>query len=263
MGWAAHWYSSWQQDHAAEAQNIAWTDLSEGTAAYFESVAVARAAVGFEAPLEQYRDALLDSVRSYDLPERFVSADGESYGLGVIAGLLADQRRPDWKEAVRTGKPILQSVLTEVKPVATTASAEERTALEQVIKPRNAFMAGKLGPFLERWQANDSLLLSLPFSIVGSFSLSGFFTNEAVPGYTLFAGVTATLRLSGGEVRLQEVTLANGSNTPCGSNRVVIPLRPDEVRLDGNRAVVNMPGLNSSVQVRAVQEAGRTLLCGS
>ena len=263
LGQAAYWYSSWRRDHAAEAQSIAWTDRSEGTATYFDVVATARAAVGFDSSPDQYRAALLDLIRLYDSSEWFVSVDGEGYGLGVVAGLVADQVRSGWKEAAREGKTILQTLLADVPPVPSPVAAADRESLERVVATRNGSAGKYLDPFLERWQAKDSVLLSLPFELVGSFTLSGFFTSDVAPGYTLYAGVTATLRLSGGELRLQDVTVASGVGTPCGQYRVVIPLRPNEVRVEGTRASVNIPGLNASFEVRPVSEAGRTLLCGS
>jgi hypothetical protein len=262
---AAGWYQRWKEEFPDEAKETQWTDLVEGTAQYAMIMATARAAVGFEASEAQWRAAVLEVVKANGTqPQSFISPDNESYPLGTVAGLIADQTHPNWKLEVQQGTVPLEVLLQAVTPIEETIPAEVLTQIETVMQARQKVSASLLEPFLERFQNRENTLLVVPLTAVsGSYLTLGFYQTPVVVYKPIVASISALFQLASGTLNVNAVTGAFGYLSACAANGVslILVLAPGEASISDDRLTINGNGLSGTFSIIRANESGRNVFC--
>jgi hypothetical protein len=262
---AAGWYQRWKAEFPDEAKETQWTDVFEGTAQYAMILATARAAVGFEASEAQWRAAVLEVVRANVIePWVFNSPDSESYRLGTIAGLIADQLHPNWKQEVQRGTMPLEALLSNISPLEQPASSEVVKQIEAVMQVRQKAATSLLEPFLNRFQNPENTLLVVPLSAMSSSYLTlGFYQTPAVPYKPIVASISALFQLTSGTLDVSAVTGAFGYLPACAANgaSLILVLAPGEASISDDRVTFNGNGLSGTFSIIRANEADRNVLC--
>jgi hypothetical protein len=262
---AAGWYQRWKNEFADEAKESQYTDLIEGTAQYAMTLATARAAVGFEVSDAQWRAALLEVVKANgSAPQTFISPDNESYPLGTVAGLIADQTHPNWKQEVQQGSMPLEVLFQESTSSEQPVPAEVATQVETVMAARQTAAATLLEPFLDRFQNRENTLLVVPLTAIsGSYLTLGFYQTPDVVYKPIVAAISTVFLLASGTLNVIGVTGAFGYLSACAANGVslILVLAPGEVSFSDDRVTFNGNGLSGTFSISRMNEADRNVLC--
>ena len=233
----AHWQQRFAAEHPTQRQQIRGTDIVEGSAEYTTIVMSAIAELGCEATEEALMALMLEHTG-----EGFgsYSADGESYELGVAAGLVLRNRGPQgWEGRVAGGEPPIEILVDGVAADVQPDDEELSAAIEEVIAERNAANASLIEPVLESMASADEYRLPLPSAWgAGSFSTSGFLQLVDEPGQP-----EAILSLSaqfaspngGAQIEVRELTaLTLTTPAPCGgAGEFVVTIRKSDVTETG------------------------------
>lgn len=177
LGPAAFWQQRLLSEQTAAMQDIASTDIYEGTANYVES----RMSAVFELGCEASEEALVQTVADHlDEWVSIVGYDGgsEPYELGVLAGNLMDYEglAPGWKSSVQGGVTPVDELVSGVAPMVTPDDAALQAEVQGVIDARNASVGMEVEPLLARIASDQNYRVALPFSwLAGSFSTTGFY----------------------------------------------------------------------------------------
>ena len=197
-------------------------------------------------------------------PWFFISPDSESYRLGTIAGLIADQLHPSWKQEVQKGTLPLEALLSNLSPLEQTAPSEVVKQVEAVMQVRQKAATSLLEPFLNRFQNPENTLLVVPLSAMsGSFRQLGFYQTPAVPYKPIVASISALFQLTSGTLDVSAVTGAFGYLSACAANGVslILVLAPGEARISDDRVTFNGNGLSGTFSFIKANESDRTVFC--
>ena len=113
LGKAKFWLDKYNTEFKDEADSIRATDIAEATARYTENFGMF---IGKNLSEEDLRK----EAEKYIMKEQiFIAADKESYEIGYVAGLILDEKHPNWKENYySTGKGVPEVLLEDVSSVS-------------------------------------------------------------------------------------------------------------------------------------------------
>jgi hypothetical protein len=279
LGAAAYWFNRWLD--TGEANEGRLTDLAEGTAEYFDSVAGARAALGFDVPPDSYKGILLRQLhdRSGHWSARL---DSESYPIGLAAGLIAEQELLDWQAAAERGIAPVTFLLQNVTPTQQVAADKTRALIEPEIGRIAERVAPKLDPLIEALGNAEQPVLVLPLTgMVGTFSPGDGFFFSAATGYAqLIPNLTARFDGAAGSAALNERAVAF-SEAPCPfeapwpfdiaettqapmAGFAVVPVSLEEIGNATSEVTILGDSLTATLHVDKVEDGtGRLILCAT
>ncbi|MBO3751192.1 hypothetical protein J5X84_34395 [Streptosporangiaceae bacterium NEAU-GS5] len=227
---AAYWARRWSKEYPGEERRLLSTDILEGTAEYFCRVALARAegesdlSVGM-GPITGLR-----------------ASDEEAYKLGVLAGLMADERGLDWKAAMRDKRRTpLSWALDGVEPVRQPDAPELRTAIEAKADEKNKELQPQIAGALADFLQPTLLLIKAGATDVSAFSTTGFYRARSLP-YSIILGTT----MKAGELTIENHTIFSG--IVDGQLYYMIPFK-SAGRLAGDQVSFDEKGLTGYVTV--------------
>ena len=264
---ASYWWRRWQRIAPGEAASIRDTDASEGTARYFEAMASARAKVGWTATEQQLTKALVGATRG---STGGVSADGESYPLGLLAGALLDRTQSNpaaWKgEVAAKGTPPVEILLRDITPPAATSSTAVDAEVRAAVRISNRQARPAVDLFREASRGKRALLVLPQGSSAGSYAISGgFFATPGLPlgSPSLVSGLSTTLALGGtGGVKLTNAAVLDGPRVSfCGrGGPYLVVALPRGVRPTGPRLkITSGPVRVNLLAVGPAKRVGRTV----
>ncbi|MGE0529191.1 MAG: hypothetical protein AB7G93_20225 [Bdellovibrionales bacterium] len=156
---AAFWYRRWKAEFAGETLQV--VDRHEGTATYYDVMAVARAHLGCGASKP---DVMRFIQANYDMFfETPTGMDNEGYNIGGLAGvLLWFQNRSQWQEKVVRGASPVDLLIGKS---AITSDTENRDVLDEVKKQlseKNGQIASQLHGDLEDFKSDQYVRVTIP-----------------------------------------------------------------------------------------------------
>jgi hypothetical protein len=255
---AAYWNDKWTHDYPDEAKSTVQVDLLEGTAKYFERVAVAMAAVGQPGNSQQVRHYLAGTLK----PMKIASAGVEPYAIGTVALLNADAEHLDIEQTLTTD-PVtpLSLLLKGVNPARTQqAPADVTKGIQNSVQKTNKDLAPSINPFVAAIQDKNNTVLMLPINAVsGSVGGKGFYTTEQLP-ITITPDAQAVFKTPTGTVTVNKATI--GEIGQGGTGYFALPLTPGGVSADlkGHRLTLAGDHLTGTVSVQAKTNDGQQVL---
>ena len=113
LGKAKFWLDKYNDEYKSEADRIRATDIAEATARYTENFGLF---IGKNLSKGDLRKEADKRIRKEQI---FIAADKESYEIGYVAGLILDEKDPNWKETFYvTGKGIPEVLLENRTPIS-------------------------------------------------------------------------------------------------------------------------------------------------
>lgn len=110
---AKFWLDKYNDEYKSEADRIRATDIAEATARYTENFGLF---IGKNLSKGDLRKEADKRIRKEQI---FIAADKESYEIGYVAGLILDEKDPNWKETFYvTGKGIPEVLLENRTPIS-------------------------------------------------------------------------------------------------------------------------------------------------
>lgn len=221
LGKARYWHQRWQTEFPAEARNIRYTDISEGTAMYVEVLAELLAA-GDVPDARTWSAAIMEELSK--TTDKF-QADYESYPLGALAGYLLDRQGVKWWQRAVNGETPVQILLDPVAAIAELPDAELDQRIEKILNALNQSLAPVMDAFVQNMQAADAIRLLVPMtSGTGSVRMSGQYrvANLSEEVFTDYFGEFAP---AGGSVKINKEMAAMAVSNACGdtSGFLILP----------------------------------------
>lgn len=254
---AAHWQATWQTEFPDEAERMRKTDIKEGTAAYFGTMAAGMAFANNPSDVTARRQYVVQDRKA--MRDRVF--DLEPYTIGAAALLVADELelsvKPGFANNQRTPA---QVALTDVAPVTQTIPVDLRERVRAQTEEQNSALSEIMDPFLKAYQDKANPLLSVSVTAQqawGSFSPVGFYGAETIaPAVTLIPTEEIGFTLPSGTIEVKEMTVG------LKGNDFLVPLDMSQsgVELSGDKLTVNTPNLRGSIQVTSENMNGRHLL---
>jgi hypothetical protein len=229
LGPAAHWQQRYETEETSEAERLRDVDRLEGSARYFEIMALALADVGCDAT-----DAALeeDAIAHLSL---LVNGDDfnpqlEPYDLGALAGLLLHRGSEGWEADIEGGETMVGRALRGVTPRTMPDDAQLLDQVTSTTDSLNARRAPALDQLISRLPSSQFLRVVLPVAWgIGSFTASDIVRLEAVDGQpNAIVGYTAELVEPSSAVAIHAtqatVLQVDASFTACESLAPEVPV---------------------------------------
>lgn len=216
---AAYWNKVWKESYPVDYAGTFYTDVIEGTARYFDTVMQSVAMTSMDHPLST-KDRLIACLALTDDRESPTGPNprmlrpggsGESYILGAVAGLLADEMGLDWRKKTAEFIRPVEIILEKIEPVSQPPRPDIVSAIEPILRSMEAKWATPIRAFVARLkepQPNDLLVL-VDAKMIGSVSMKGSFKTDGLPdNATLVVEQTGEGALEDGHISLRKATLA-------------------------------------------------------
>jgi hypothetical protein len=211
---AAFWWTRLRIDHARSLESTDGIDLTEGTASFVGKLGVALTEGGCDtqtAPLLRRARQLL---KLQPLP---IDKDHEAYQLGLITGLLLEQRAvARWQEQAIGGRSLLELLLQDVAPEPA-GETDRRVAREfqTFYERKNQDKKSIIDRFLQDASGAEFFNLAIPERMLsGSFRADGFLSFDhpilKVPT-TLVLNLHAQYATTTGTLELQRINVIRSS----------------------------------------------------
>lgn len=202
LGKAKYWQEKWHNEYPDERKAIHSTDIAEGTARYMEYMG---ALIG-DAPAGSERDKLAAEAIMRD--DIFASADGESYELGYVAGLLLDRVKPNWKDDFYASNKTLDEMLLEdVEAVSEPMDEEIQQRVTNELETINEEVGEELSN-IEKAQKDSSI----PWLKIDTTDTSGSFMatgNYQFGDDDVLTTFTSQYRAGDGSINLRGISVAS------------------------------------------------------
>lgn len=180
-----YWYNKWLREFENEAQGT--TDGYEGSARYADVVADALTNLGCEASEELIHSSILAiqnvmGVTSF-LNGTMFGFDTEGYAVGAMAALILrrDHDQTDWKALVSLRQTPLEILMRNVQERVEEIDEEFKQRFVNTQLEVQSEIDGYLGETYSNLDAEDSFLISLPYTWLGndgaSYSFVGFYVD--------------------------------------------------------------------------------------
>lgn len=202
FGKARYWYGRWKAEYPAEVRRIFFTDVSEGTAQYIETLAELMAE-GYAQYSASWDRAVTERLSKNDKKTK-ISIDQESYTLGTLTGNLLDRLGTGWWRSAVQGANPLEILLSRFKAVPDAGDASLDMKIQEVLERRNQELQPVIGAFVDRVGDFGTLRLLVPMaSLAGSievgeqYKVAGFADEIFVDYSARFATVRGSINVVG------------------------------------------------------------------
>ncbi|OKK02519.1 hypothetical protein AMK26_23045 [Streptomyces sp. CB03234] len=256
---AAHWQRSWAATYPDEAKTQPMLDAMEGSARYFESMAVAMASVEGPDDPAQVRGRLTGTLK----PLRAVNKNFEPYAVGANALFTADAMGLNARRIlVEEPEPVTPQdiVLKGVVPAAQPLPPDVKRGIEDSAAALDRKLAPDIEPFVAGMNDKSKWILLAPLSAAtGTLGGTGFYTTDELP-LTIVTKARLHFRLRGGNLGIDGVTVAE---VPMqGQLYYGTPLDPRDrdVSLKGGTLTLTSPRLKGTFQVTSRTDEGQRFL---
>lgn len=250
LGRARYWLDKWHKEYPQEVKDIHTTDIAEGSARYIEHLGTVIADIAAGG------DARSLKAKAFVTDEPFAAADGESYELGYVAGLLLDKLEPAWKQDFyQMNQTPVHRLLANVLPVADEADPQVKEQLYAVVDGINSEASVELKDINQALQDKGIAWLRIDTTdAVGSFQMSG---NYWLKDDEVLTGLRTAYSAGGGRIALNGIAALFQLGDQDRS-LMLIPLTMPHT-LEGNRLSIQHPNLEvSGVLVSTEHSDGRT-----
>lgn len=228
---ARFWFNRWKKTAPEEVQN--YTDISEGTARYVDTMSVSLAKNGCQASNEVIKADILSKVEkeySYAFNTSDPSLDGESYSLGGLASLILELSMddPDWQKKAKQGVSPIEYLLKDYQPKISNDDIADKEDYRVSLKKVNEEMGKLIDDDISFMSDKDYVRIQIPFQYVQSNFSPKFFANiRDYPGLNLFPLALELQFLSEDKqeeilVGVDGVIMEYYSDNPCLSPMVLI-----------------------------------------
>lgn len=250
LGRVKYWLEKWKNEYNDEYKTIKNIDIFEGSARYIEYLGARPTKKVTEEELKNYYISKLEKNVEYS------AADGESYELGYISGLLLDQIKPDWKiNYYDTGLTPVELVVSNYKAVEEKVDNQVESKLKKSMDEVNKQISKDMDNIIK--SEND---ISIPYlkindkNMVGSMGLEGFYNYK---GKEILLKLDCSFESSEGDIKPSGLSAI--SKFENGSNYIMIPVTL-EYKLNGSRLQINTENMNADVKVKETKdEQGRVV----
>jgi hypothetical protein len=248
---AAYWRGELLAKHSADVASTKSLDLHEGTAQFVGALGSSLAMCGCEvsdgkllAHVRKRRDML-----HQDIGAPIFFKDGESYTVGLLAGLCLMKRRvPEWQSQAAAGQDPMATLLQDVKPKAVKPDARIAEQYRQFYERQNKETGAVVESFKERIRSGSWWVVCVSGrAMQGSFGTRGFVNFEmnglqslAARGVdAVFAGpaMHGRLELHGQDIGYVQLSLR--PNEPSQFNYFPIENEALKRQPDGTYSITN------------------------
>ncbi|HHU08534.1 MAG TPA: hypothetical protein GXZ60_00695 [Intrasporangiaceae bacterium] len=249
---AKYWHEKWQAEYPDEARDFRDPDIAEGTARYIEILGTV---VGDSVPGAQ-RDKRLGEAIPRD--ETFTSAEGESYELGLVAGLLLDRTTPTWKDGFLTrGTTLVDELLAGFSALPQEPDPQVQAEITRIVAEVNEQAATELADILRaRTDTTVPMLKVVISDVEGSFQSTG---QLMVGEDDVATGMVVRYDAGGGTIDLRGLPVQNDYDDTTGEMSLLIPLTMAHTVTAGKLSVDADTLAVEDVAVSTSQQDGRTV----
>ena len=248
---AKYWLEKYKSEFAEEYQAIRSTDIVESTARYIENLANV---IGDDLDEKAYVEAMQPMILRDML---FDSADGESYEIGFIAGLILDRQGVEWKtDFYKADKTVEELLLDKIEAQAEEPDESFASKLKAKIEQSNQENESHLASVIKAKDDKSIAYLKLDVSeSMASFGSTGalFFDDKEV-----MTGYECSYLVGDKRIDLNGVSVIQDMGDY--NLYLLIPLDM-EYSLEGNVLRVDSAQLKADgIKVEQSQQDGRTIL---
>lgn len=211
---AAYWYERYLSEYSEEAVNLSYVDRIEGSTRYVDTMMTALAENGCDATEED----LLADIRQHLPPIHYrLEGSGESYVLGLLAGLLLRENPVDlWHSRVEEGETLQGVLLDGVAPMPQTEDTELQTSIQSSAAQQNEYLDGIIGQTLEEYDSRDYYRLVFDsVNSLGSYELSGSYRLATHPQFTAIDLSASGAFSHGATIHLNNKNILGLDSSPC------------------------------------------------
>lgn len=223
---AAHWQKQYEEA-GGEHERTNGSDISEGTAKYFDFMASIYAKHGCELSKEETQKKIEESLaklvsqleKNGGLPP---VADVESYNIGLLSNLLLAQTKDssDWKKQLMTARDTPAEILVEgFTPVKAKDDAKILGSIEEVQAKENKQLLGLMDGLSSHAKNKEEWVrLQLP-EHSGAYNHKGYYKNKEVSDGILAVSASKKYALDDLNLEIENVSIMMEKNSPCPSKR--------------------------------------------
>jgi hypothetical protein len=241
LGNAAYWNQTLRAEHASEMESLAEVDVLEGTAQYAGTIAVVLGKLGCAADEKTIFAEVKANAATFMNGEK-LDPSGEPYNLGLVAlQLLRQSSAKGFEAKIEAGMTPVDVLFEGVTPIAQTEDPTVVDAVKTKIEARNTAASKWIDPLLTGLDAPASVRIVLPMTwAVGAYERRDAYYLANEPGRPLaeqLGEMTLEEPVSGVTIKLMDVNVISGVNTPCGPTTpmdLVVPLGPTGITLSAN-----------------------------
>ena len=220
-GKARYWYKRWQAEYPDEVRKIRFTDISEGTAQYIETVAELMAE-GYA----QYSDSDVTARLSKINKTTEISIDQESYSLGILAGNLLDRQGTAWWRSVVEGSHPLDILLNQYVDISDASDSGLDQRIEKELERHNQELKPLIGTFVEQLDSPNTVQLLVPMaSLAGNMNFRGQYEVANFPD-EIFVGFSAQFTPARGSVNIVDITTTTTVVDVCNTQPAAFLVLP-------------------------------------
>ena len=250
LGKAKFRMDKYNDEYKSEADRIRATDIAEATARYTENFGIF---IGKNLSQEDIRKEADKFIRKEQI---FIAADKESYEIGYVAGLILDEKNPNWKENFyATGKGIPEVLLANVTPIPDELDKKIEDNITKKVNSTNKADADKLKDVITAKDNTDIPLLHLDVSKASkSFYAESMYRYQNLP---VMAGYSSTFTVKGKNVEIKDTAIISGYEEEHQCVRIPLTMKYDS---KGGILTIDSPPLKADgIQVKTSKENGRII----
>jgi hypothetical protein len=261
LGAAAYWYGRWAKEFPGEAERAVFTDVYEGVAGYFDTVASAMADGADRDDRKDIRAHVAFTPIDEAPDPRSLTIDGEAGPLGALSGMMLDETRKGWQREIGQGGLTPAGLLLRgVTPVAEKPSDGLRQSIQNVLAQQNSDLIPRFTPLVRAFNNDHDALLLVPLdTATGDLETGGYYTAKDVP-YSLLARLSGTFQFTTGRLHADQASVLTGM---VGKDQyLIVPIDTDHAnsRLSDGRLDLSSGPLTGTFQVKAEKVGGRRQL---
>ncbi len=223
---AAHWQKKYEES-GGEHERTNGSDISEGTAKYFDFMASIYAKHGCELSKEETQKKIEESLaklvsqmeKNGGLPP---VADVESYNIGLLSNLLLAQLEDssDWKKQLMTERETPAEILLEgYTPTKANDDAKILGAIEEVQAKENKQLQGLMDGLSSHAKNKEEWVrLELPTNS-GAYNHKGYYKNTDVSDGVLAVSASKKYALDDLSLEIENVSIIMEKNSPCPAKK--------------------------------------------
>ena len=259
---AAFWYNKWKNEFASEIPQV--VDRHEGTAMYYDVMAVARAHQGCGANSGNILGFIQNN---YDmLFETPTDTDKEGYNIGGLAGvLLWLQGKTNWQDRVVKGASPVDLLFEGV--IATTDS-DNSVVLREVrarVTEKNEEISSQLHGDLEYIASRDYVRVTIPHTYENkSMPVANFVIPHSIPNSVIWIVDEGFVSGTNNGLYVKAVGLLplfNGLESPCENFGGTFLIHGSQVRENNGVFTARNQYVDFRVQGKYKSTEGKKWLC--
>ena len=250
LGKAKFWLDKYNTEFKDEADSIRATDIAEATARYTENF-------GMFIGKNLSEEYLRKEAEKYIMKEQiFIAADKESYEIGYVAGLILDEKHPNWKENYySTGKGVPEVLLEDVSSVSDEPDKEIVDKITKEVDSSNEAAKAKLNDVIAD---KDDIKIPLLHLDVSKGSKSFYAVNMfKYQDFSVMAGYSSKFNVKGKNVEINNTAIISGYEEE--NQYLRIPLTMDYDIKDGVLTIDSEHLKADGIEVETSEEDGRTI----